>query len=331
MKNQRKAKRPNPGLFARFKREKGSTDDVANNQASEVIQGEPWTQGHSISNKMLSGLIVAGLLAYPFVSYQISEGMSPPVAAQVVEQKPGVPPALAQQAQSVAQGFVSAWLTATKDDASRLSRYTHTTGLRLPEKGSEIREIRVSELGLVNDATFRVTVSVEVKDPSGQWQPRAFDVLLITAGNQELSILGLPSERAHPAAKSKKFEGYSKDLSTNKAVTSSVEGFLQAYLIGSGDLTRFVSPGTTITPVSPAPYTSARIEYVVGDREPGEKATDGDVIHVSARLLLTNETTEALGDFQLTLTARAGRWEVSTLGLDETVADAQTPRKEPKQ
>jgi len=331
MKTQRKAKKPNAGIFARFKRQKDSTDGVADQQASEVIQGEPWTQGHSISNKMVSGLIVVGLLAYPFVSYQISEGMSPPAAAQVVEQKPGVPPALAQQAQSVAQGFVSSWLTATKDDASRLSRYTQTTSLRLPKKGSEIREVSVSELGLVNESTFRVTVSVEVKDPSGQWQPRAFDVLLITAGNQELSILGFPSERAHPAAKSKKFEGYSKDLSANKAVTSSVEGFLQSYLSGSGDLTRFVSPGTIIAPISPAPYSSARIEYVVGDKEPGKKVTDGDLIHVNARMLLTNKTTEALGDFQLTLTARAGRWEVSTLGLDETFAKAQTPRKEPKQ
>jgi len=322
-----KARKPRVGILGRFKRGESEADSALNTESSKLIQGEPWTQGHNLSNKALTVLVVGGMLAYPFVANQISDGMSPPAVAQVVEEKASVPPALAQQAQSVAQGFVSAWLTATRDDSSRLERYTKTSTTRLPEKSSEIRELSVSELELVNDSTFRVTVSVEVKDAAGKWQPRAFDVLLTNPDQGSLSILGFPSERAHPAATSKNFEGYPTDLSGNKAVTSSVEGFLQSYLAGNGDLTRFVTPGNTITAIAPAPYSSARIEYVVGDKDPGDKAADGEQVHVNVRMLLTNQTTETLGDFQLTLTARAGRWEVSTLGLDEDIAKSQNKRK----
>ncbi|MFI8413620.1 conjugal transfer protein [Paeniglutamicibacter gangotriensis] len=321
--------KPKPSLWTGFKGSRGAKSRPEADQ-EKLIQAEPWTQGHNLSNKVLTGIVVVGLVVYPFIASNISQSMSPAAPAQVVQAKSAALPTPAQQARATAEGFVSSWLTATSDNSARLARYINVTDARLPKTGSEIREVTAAEIQLIQDNAYLVTVNAEVKDAEGAWQLRAFDVSFVTDDEQNLLVLGLPSERAIQPAKGTKLDGYSRDLSANKPIIGSVEGFLQAYLTGAGDLARFSSPGTNFVATSPAPYTSARLEYIVGDREPGEKLADGETLRVNARVLLIAKTTEALGDFQMTLTARAGRWEITTLGLDDQMVTAQLSRKEAK-
>ena len=318
-----------PSLWAGFKGSCGAKHQPEADQ-EKLIQAEPWTQGHNLSNKALTGIVVAGLVVYPFIASNISQSMSPAVPAQVVQAKSAALPTPAQHARATAEGFVSAWLTATSENSVRLARYINVNDARLPKTGSDIREVTAAEIQLIQDNAYLVTVNAEVKDAEGSWQLRAFDVSFVTDAEQNLLVLGLPSERSIQPARGTKLDGYSRDLSANKTIIGSVEGFLQAYLTGAGDLTRFSSPGRNFVAASPAPYTSARLEYIVGDREPGEKLADGEILRVNARVLLIAKTTEALGDFQMTLTARAGRWEITTLGLDDQMVTAQLSRKEAK-
>lgn len=318
-----------PSLWAGFKGSRAEKPQPDVDQ-EKLIQAEPWTQGHNLSNKAITALVVVGLVVYPFVASNISQSMSPESPSQVVQAKAAALPTPAQRARATAEGFVSAWLTATSENSDRLARYINVTDARLPKTGSEIREVTAADIQLIQDNAYRVTVNVEVKDAEGAWQLRSFDVSFVSDAKQNLLVLGLPSERSIQPAKGTKLDGYSRDLSANKAIIGSVEGFLQAYLTGAGDLTRFSSPGSNFVAASPAPYTSARLEYIVGDREPGEKIADGEILRVNARVLLISKTTEALGDFQMTLTARAGRWEITTLGLDDQMVSAQLSRKEAK-
>ncbi|MCX0248024.1 hypothetical protein NLM26_34665, partial [Streptomyces drozdowiczii] len=56
-------------------------------------------------------------------------------------------------------------------------------------------------------------------------------------------------------------------------------GFFAAYLAGSGQLDRYLSPGTTLSAVSPAPYSRVAVAQVAetGTNDPGaQQSTPAD-------------------------------------------------------
>ena len=65
---------------------------------------------------------------------------------------------------------------------------------------------------------------------------------------------------------------------------ATVEAFLAAYLAGSGDITRVISPGSTINAVLPAPYQELKVTDVRSDKEASETPAGGDDVADTSRV-----------------------------------------------
>ncbi len=99
-------------------------------------------------------------------------------------------------------------------------------------------------------------------------------------------------------------------------LSAAVGEFLAAYLTGAGEVDRYLAPGVNLTAVSPAPYASVEVQQVWAVEEAAaDQAVPADGTNVRVRAAV--EARDAAGRwplaYELTLTARSGRWEVSAL------------------
>ncbi|MCF3143647.1 conjugal transfer protein [Streptomyces platensis] len=134
----------------------------------------------------------------------------------------------------------------------------------------------------------------------------------------------LPAEVAAPvgqkgAAPELSYGAAHAPLASDPAVQT-VQGFLAAYLAGRGELDRYLSPGTALHAVRPAPYTAVTVtqlsEHGQGPAEGAEAQTPPD--GVQRRLLVDVEgdgkhTSGRPMTYAVELRARDGRWEVAAL------------------
>jgi hypothetical protein len=138
----------------------------------------------------------------------------------------------------------------------------------------------------------------------------------------------LPAETAGPAPGTPPSLGYNNTAPVlNGPLQSAITQFLAAYLTGTGDLDRYLSPGQILSPVTPAPYRQVQTETIVPRTDlPGGGATvpaDG----ATTQVLVTADAQDGDGQhwpltYALTLRARAGRWEVTTVAAAPDLAAA---------
>ncbi|MFC5802593.1 conjugal transfer protein [Streptomyces formicae] len=118
-------------------------------------------------------------------------------------------------------------------------------------------------------------------------------------------------------------------------VVQTLQAVFSAYRAGSGELEPYLSPGTAISPVSPAPSAATAVQRLAeaGRRDPyaaeSAKPRDGQ----RRRLLVEVEAVGPSGAgwplaYAVELRARDGRWEVAALGAAPVLEDPQvTGRK----
>jgi hypothetical protein len=111
---------------------------------------------------------------------------------------------------------------------------------------------------------------------------------------------------------------YGGDLTSGDPAWGTVEGFLTALLVGKGDINRYLTPGTHVSPVWPVPYAAVRIDRIATALdlgvEPARAPSDGEELGVlvTATGLATTTTADGLSmQYALVLTGRDGRWEVT--------------------
>lgn len=172
---------------------------------------------------------------------------------------------------------------------------------------------------------WQVTIGVDVQEPAPQGSVvvrRYFAVPVVYIPAQqtrpaELRSLSLPGPVSAPAVGEGPQSRYQDGLPLTGAVGASVQAFLSAYLTDQGDVTRLLSPQAVgISAVRPVAYTQAQLRVLRADRRDVEKGepTDGERVEVLATAILTGlDTQTRSAQFALTLTARAGRWEISQI------------------
>jgi hypothetical protein len=149
---------------------------------------------------------------------------------------------------------------------------------------------------------------------------RYFQVPVETAGGGGYVAAALPAEVAAPDTSGKAPQldyGTPVPADTHDAAVAAVGEFLSAYLTGGGELDRYLSPGTDLTAVSPAPYTKVTLTQLAekgGDFTANAPASEG----ARRDLLVDVAVTGADGQvrplsYALALKARAGRWEIAAL------------------
>lgn len=251
---------------------------------------------------------------------------------QPVVQQTGVSPKQ-QRAGAEATGFVSAWLSATSTNSDALNRYLGNKPASIASRNPvEARNLSAASIETASNGSLVVTVSGEVKtnpaataagketpaatasavpSASAGWVQRWWTVALSEQAGG-FAVLGLPSPVAGPGQGSAPSLAY--QYAASPELTKAITDFLAAYAAGIGDVSRYVSPGSGIGAITPAPYTEVRVRSVnTVDEVAGGAPKDRTEARALVVVDLVVGDVQQQSQYALKLTARGGQWEVSTV------------------
>lgn len=304
----------------------------------EPVEESPistWTGGSALAaggaTVCLYTLLVCGPIALVMV---FLVGMSPATVAPVTSAAQSSESTSQETAASGLAGrFVQTWLETTRDDTTQLDQYVPdaSTG-DFPAAAWDVTDVATVGAVQVRPSVWSVTVAATITPADGGRAAvsglRYFTVPVSAAAGR-VSVLAWPAAAPGPAVVPAQdlSSTYSIQLDATNPVAVSVQQFLTAWLTGSGDVTRFLSPGTAVRPLGGTPYSQVVVSQVLAtvDVDPTLRPTDGRRVHV-----LVTSTADATArqqvNFQyfLTMAARAGRWEVAAIDPAPGIADSTT-------
>lgn len=318
------------------------TSKPAKETKTVPAQGSSWTHGRQLGGKLLSALLFAAIACGPIALFAAAARPAPVVAAAPEAQAAGLS-TQQQAAGGYAEGFVSSWLSATKDAPGDLATYVDLAALRqLSVTAWEYRDLSVLSITPVDGSDFvNVVVAANIKELSvtdfdetstTSWPRRYFQVAIAVNGDTVRAV-GLPAQISAPVQGKTTSLVYKQTIGSSDPSAETVSAFLGAYLAGSGDLSRYSAPDTSFVAISPAPYVMVDVEELRSDLTPTESPSDGDTLKVLATVSLQSPLDQQVtSTYTLTLTARASRWEVSAIDLaPQAVSDkgSTTPTPTP--
>ncbi|MEY9998123.1 cytoskeletal protein RodZ [Streptomyces sp. V4I8] len=218
-----------------------------------------------------------------------------------------------------AQLFLHAWLRSSADDASsaqaRLAQ-SMAPDVELPDPAADadaqstpqsVTAVRSAQRA---DGAWSVTVAAQYGNGSVRYY--AVPVTADHAG-ASFAVTGAPSVVAGPVRAEVPKSSYGVSVPEGD-LSAAVGEFLAAYLTGAGEADRYLAPGVSLSPVSPAPYTAVDVQQVSAVEEAAEQVpADGTKVRVLAQVEARDTGGRWPLAYELALTARSGRWEVSAL------------------
>ncbi|WP_051027390.1 conjugal transfer protein [Cellulosimicrobium cellulans] len=227
-----------------------------------------------------------------------------------------------------AQRVVTVWLTSTQENPDALQALVKDAAVvTLSKVPFEVSDVDVAGIARDDAGTWSVQVAATVTDASEETARRYYQVPVRVDDAGALSALTLPAPVAAPVVVGGSTGAYRTHLAMNSPVADTVTQFLSAYIAGTGDVSRYVTPGSTILPVTPPPYstiTLAELRSVaqLEETEDGAAPADGETAQVLATAsAVVSEEQVAAVTYALSLTARAGRWEITAIDPAPVVSE----------
>jgi hypothetical protein len=294
----------------------GEPGDAAGLQAG-------WTGGSALATRAATVGLWAALLAGPMallLAVWLLRGVPAQPAATVPVHE--APAGERTAVQAFAEHFVVTWLQTPAGLERPLDQFVAaptTITPTLPRTPWVPSLPATADLVDLGDGTWSVTVAVTVTPPGRGPSVGARRYFQVPVTYQEGRLLAqtLPAPVPGPQPAEPVELGYPYRAAVDDAPALAAQGFLAALLTGAGDVTRFLSPGTSVTPIDPPPYTTVEVHEILADTDlTSAPATprQGEQLQ-----LLVTATAAAGADqeisvqYALTLAARAGRWEVKAL------------------
>ncbi|GAA4997767.1 conjugal transfer protein [Actinopolymorpha pittospori] len=225
-----------------------------------------------------------------------------------------------------AQRVVLTWLTTTQDQPAPVLALVKDAQISaMSQQAFTTADPTVARI-VQTDGTWSVTVAVTVTDARNQTARRFFQ-LPVQLTNGSVTALTLPTPVSPPTVVQGSTPTYCTQIGTSSPVGQTVAQFLTAYIAGSGDVSRYLTPGVALAALTPAPYMSVRLDDLrsTGDVDPAAAPEDDQRMRVLAvaTASVTDKQSSSVA-YALTLTARAGRWEITAIDPTPAVA-AKTP------
>lgn len=235
---------------------------------------------------------------------------------------------IADQAAAYAQGYLTAYLSATKHDYQDLATYlgkdTAASSTYKVENPIEFRNLAIASVEKTNYGYYSTKIQADIKhtetiEENGEtrehitWATHWYKVTVSNDGEGTYSPIGYPAATNAPETATQRIAyPYS---AANPDVTSAVGDFGKAYLTETGDINRYISPEANITALAPAPYQSATLTGVTSlTNLDGPVPADGTKVYVLAEFEVTDQGANTRKQtYPLELTSRGGRWEISTI------------------
>ncbi|MEY9988021.1 hypothetical protein ABIE67_000053 [Streptomyces sp. V4I8] len=167
---------------------------------------------------------------------------------------------------------------------------------------------------------WSVTLAAQYADGS----VRYFAVPVVAdSGGAAFTVSGGPGVVAGPGRAEGVRSPYTVTVPTDGDASSAAGEFLAAYLAGAGEVDRYLAPGVSLAPVSPAPYQTVTVQQLLAaDQEAAAESVPADGTRV--RVMAEVEARDSSGrwplSYELALKSRSGRWEVA--GLESGTAQA---------
>lgn len=222
----------------------------------------------------------------------------------------------ARLAESFAQDFVVTYLGATAGQQDRLARFVGgTEQVALPKIAQPVSNPLVvytaRSLNSGSVEVWTVTVSVNTGRP-GPNQARHYYRVPILVSEGRLRALTFPAAIEPPVVGPELAQAYSAPCAEDTPLAQVTTGFLTAFLTGSGDVTRYVTVDSGITPLVPAPYTALSTVTVTADDS--ACGTAGSNARVLATVSPKSEggTAPSLA-YPLTMVRGEGQWQVRSV------------------
>lgn len=227
--------------------------------------------------------------------------------------------------------FMQRWLPAGEGSESDLEPYmanvptlTNTASTRF---ASQTPVVLSSEQVRPGYWSVLIAVNEVVKDKAGKLQPAGthwYRVSVAEAGTSDgigttvWQVTAPPYEVPAPvAADDLASSAYSDtQVSTSGPIGETTQQFLNAYLVGDGELDRYTSPGSGIAPVTPPSATKVTVTSIAAVPKDGIQDSEnvpptGTTVEVLVHATVTGAGgLEIPMDYPLTLRSRAERWEV---------------------
>lgn len=312
-------------LFGKKKPAETAADAPIDDGAAESAG---FTNGSLLGSKAVTLVVLFAIACGPIaIGMLVARGQGSSPVAAAAESSELTP--LQQAAGSFAIGFVGSWLSATKEDSTALETYVTTAPPGLGDIPFEYRNLAVVETAPVEDATtVTVMVGADVMEQAGEeeptWVRRYYEVIVDTASDR-LSAIGYPAPVVGPQSTAGAAGlGLNTQLSSDSSAVETIQLMLAAYLIGQGSTSSYLTPGVTIPAISPAPFALLTPVSFFAEEQPSESPADGDTTLVQALVTLqTAEGRTVTATYFVDLTARAGRWEVTSLSTSQSSSTAQ--------
>lgn len=300
-----------------------STDRAADTDVAPIASAATQVANGWTTKLLTAGIFVCiglGPIGAFVGAAAYNKSSQPPVSA------PAVADGLAGEraaAGEYAQRVVTTWLTATREDAEALNGMVADARLAsFADEPFEVADPAVAGVELV-DGAWAVAVAVTVTDVRDVQARRYFQVPVSFVDGAATALM-LPTPIAGPSILTGAATNlYRSRVDLASSPAQAVTGFLGAYLTGTGDVARYVTPGVNITGLEPAPYTQVDLTDLrtSTDFDTSVAPVDGQ----EARLLAVATASVAKDQsvpvaYALTVTARAGRWEITA--IDQAPAGA---------
>lgn len=303
---------------------KGRSDETPGEYEAPVkLAATSWSRGQvlaaTVAKVCVWALVLTGPLALLVSLTAMRSATRPaPTAAATQEVHWGE-----REATIVAQHAVTTWLRADRSLEAEVGMAGLPTGA-LPSRGLDVSDPAVADASWQDDVwTITVAVTVTTSVPAARedqpplvtTQRRYFQVPVTVDVDGAARLLALPAEVAGPAVLPlEPNRQYRTRITTGHPAAQAAEEFIKALLTGTGDITRFTAPGSTIRAIVPAPYTELTVQTVTASEDPQGATSDGQSIDLLVRVTAADVTeAQTQLDYLLSLAPRDGRWEVTAM------------------
>lgn len=249
------------------------------------------------------------------------------------------------RASAFADRVVVAWLSASRSDPGDLpDLVAGASNITLPVTPLIAERSSVSSIQEISDGVWSVTLAVRVtptapepeEDDSADQEDRSdgelesqlwFIQVPVAVVDDSVAALSLPAVVTGPDVAGPPQSHYRTQVGSGGMVHNTVTGFLDAYLVGGSDLSRYLAPGTDLVAIAPAPFTDVTLTGLVSI-EPGDHQSpeDGDEVNVLVTATAAMVTAQAVTvEYSLSMKARAGRWEITAIEAAPEIPVSPTP------
>lgn len=297
------------------------------NREEPAVGGSEWSGSSDGPAKLMTAGLVLGLLTGPVALVLSLRDDAPAIVQEAQSEAAPAGDVVSESTLAGEWGLqtVRSWLASTAKEPKLAEN------ARWPKEATEVSETRVA--------------AVTSAGESGQWQvtvaaaiPGSGDVYFAVPVNVEddsANAVALPSVVPAPASLPdgpKKLVYEQSSIAKSSPMSSAVADFLTAYVSGE-DTTRFTSPGASVSSVEGSPWAQVSVERVDASVPSGEDATtatpaEGEKAQVHVEYVMQRGQDRATGvpaSMALSLTARGGRWEITSINpMPELNSQAST-------